>query len=50
VPAVSVLGLALAATLPAAATQATATKPLYDRLGGLYPIASAVDAFIEGCT
>jgi hemoglobin len=36
-----------AAALPAAAAQATATKPLYDRLGGLYPIASVVDAFIE---
>jgi hemoglobin len=44
------LGLALV-LVPAAAhpaTQAaTAAKPLYDRLGGLYPIASVVDAFIE---
>jgi len=47
VPAAPILALALAAALPAAATQATATKPLYDRLGGLYPIASVVDAFIE---
>ena len=43
-----VLALALAAAMPAAATQGTAAaKPLYDRLGGLYPIASVVDAFIE---
>jgi hemoglobin len=38
----------LAAAMPAAGTQAPAgAKPLYDRLGGLYPIASVVDAFIE---
>jgi hemoglobin len=43
-----VLVLAPVAAVPAAATQAAATaKPLYDRLGGLYPIASVVDAFIE---
>jgi hemoglobin len=48
VPAVSVLGLALAAAMPAAAAQASpAAKPLYERLGGLYSIASVVDAFIE---
>jgi len=42
------LVLVQAAALPAAATQATSTaKPLYDRLGGLYPIASVVDSFIE---
>ena len=42
------LVLVPAAVVPAAATQATPTaKPLYDRLGGLYPIASVVDAFIE---
>jgi hemoglobin len=42
------LVLVPAAALPAAATQATSTaKPLYDRLGGLYPIASVVDLFIE---
>jgi hemoglobin len=44
------LGLALV-LVPAAAYPATqaaaAAKPLYDRLGGLYPIASVVDAFIE---
>jgi hemoglobin len=39
--------LALAAAISSAATQAQASKPLYDRLGGLYPIASVVDAFIE---
>jgi hemoglobin len=39
--------LALAAAIPSAATQAQAGKPLYDRLGGLYAIASVVDAFIE---
>jgi hemoglobin len=43
-----VLVLAAVAAIPAAATQGTAAaKPLYDRLGGLYPIASVVDAFIE---
>ena len=47
VPAAPILALALGAALPAAAAQATATKPLYGRLGGLYPIASVVDAFIE---
>jgi len=47
VPAAPILALALGAALPAAAAQATATKPLYERLGGLYPIASVVDAFIE---
>ena len=42
------LVLGPAAAMPAAATQAAAAaKPLYDRLGGLYPIASVVDAFIE---
>jgi len=41
------LVLVPAAALPGAATQAAAAKPLYDRLGGLYPIASVVDAFIE---
>lgn len=42
------LVLGLAAALPAAASQASTTaRSLYDRLGGLYPIASVVDAFIE---
>jgi hemoglobin len=42
------LVLVPAAALPAAATQATsAAKPLYERLGGLYPIASVVDSFVE---
>jgi hemoglobin len=44
------LGLALV-LVPAAAHPATqaaaAAKPLYDRLGGLYSIASVVDVFIE---
>lgn len=48
VAAALVVALALAAAVPTAATQPPAgAKPLYDRLGGLYPIASVVDAFIE---
>lgn len=29
------------------AAEAQATKPLYDRLGGVYPISVVVDTFIE---
>jgi len=39
------LTLALAIAAPAAAEPAT--KPLYDRLGGVYSIAAVVDDFIE---
>jgi hemoglobin len=42
------LVLTLGAAVPLRANQASAAaKPLYDRLGGLYAIASVVDAFIE---
>jgi len=44
---VGVLLTALSGTGLAQQTPATPTKNLYDRLGGVYAIASVVDAFIE---
>lgn len=47
---VSLLALGLVLTLLSATTQSkaqTPTKSLYDRLGGVYAIASVVDDFIE---
>jgi hemoglobin len=44
----TVLALSIfVATLPVAAQQQPAAKSLYDRLGGLYPIAALVDDFID---
>jgi hemoglobin len=42
-----VLSILAAGTLPVAASQQPAPKSLYDRLGGLYPIAALVDDFID---
>jgi hemoglobin len=44
----TVLALSIfVAALPVAAQQQPAAKSLYDRLGGLYPIAALVDDFID---
>jgi hemoglobin len=41
------LSIFVAGALPVAAQQQPAAKSLYDRLGGLYPIAALVDDFID---
>jgi hemoglobin len=41
------LSILAAGALPVAAQQQPAAKSLYDRLGGLYPIAALVDDFID---
>jgi hemoglobin len=41
------LWILAAGAVPAAAQQQPAAKSLYDRLGGLYPIAALVDDFID---
>jgi hemoglobin len=41
------LSIVAAGALPVAAQQQPAAKSLYDRLGGLYPIAAVVDDFID---
>jgi hemoglobin len=45
--AVLVLSILAVDQLPAAPQQKPAAKSLYDRLGGLYPIAALVDDFID---
>ena len=45
--AVLVLSILAAGAMPVAAQQQPAAKSLYDRLGGLYPIAALVDDFID---
>ena len=42
-----VLSVLAAGPVPAAPQQQPGAKPLYDRLGGLYPIAALVDDFID---
>src|SRR5262249_43207070 len=42
-----VLSILAAGAMPVAAQQQPAAKSLYDRLGGLYPIAALVDDFID---
>ncbi len=41
------ISILAAGTLPVAAQQQPVAKSLYDRLGGLYPIAAVVDDFID---
>jgi len=45
--AVLVLSILAVGAMPVAAQQQPAAKTLYDRLGGLYPIAALVDDFID---
>jgi hemoglobin len=45
--AVMVTGLALLAGIPSILASQQAQKPLYERLGGVYAIATVVDDFIE---
>jgi len=45
--AVLVFLILAAGVMPVAAQQQSAAKSLYDRLGGLYPIAALVDDFID---